>query len=152
MTREQYIESRVYDEHEYIEVEEATIEMLDDDYNFKCLGGPFTYMSAGHVLKDYDPCAFREQVNNYQDRMIRDCYWIEYDDNCWLPEVQKFIDDITDAITNVDPFQVDDPDHHPGWYYYDDMALCQGPFADAEACYNHACLEYPLEPIGPICE
>jgi hypothetical protein len=140
MTREQYIEARVYDEHEYIDIEEATIEMLDDDYNFKSLGGPFTYMSAGHVLKDYDPCAFREQVNNYQDRMIRDCYWIEYDDHCWLPEAQEFIDNISDAIKDVDPFQVTGVEH-PGWYYHDDMAFAQGPFESAEACYDHACLQ-----------
>jgi len=138
MTREQYIESRVYDEHEYIDIEEATIEMLDDDYNFKSLGGPFTYMSAGHVLKDYDPCAFREQVNNYQDRMIRDCYWIEYDDNCWLPEVAKLIAGIKYSIMDVDPFQVTGVEH-PGWYYHDDMAFAQGPFESAEACYDHAC-------------
>lgn len=138
MTREQYIEAKVYDEHEYIDIEEATIEMLDDDYNFKSLGGPFTYMSAGHVLKDYDPCAFREQVNNYQDRMIRDCYWIEYDDNCWLPEAKELIDHITDAIKDVDPFQVTGVEH-PGWYYHDDMAFAQGPFDSAEACYDHAC-------------
>jgi hypothetical protein len=141
MTREQYIESRVYDEHEYIEVEEATIEMLNNSYSFEQVGGPFAHMSAGDVLKDYDPCSFREELNNYQDAMIRDGNWIEYDDNCWLPEVQKFIDDITDAINikYVDPFRVDDPDHHPGWYYYDDMALCQGPFESAKACYDDAC-------------
>jgi hypothetical protein len=139
MTREQYLEDRVYDEHQYIDVEEATIEMLNETYSFQQIGGPFTHMSAGDVLKDYDYTAFREEVNNYQDHMIRDGNWIEYDDNCWLPEVQKFIDSIKDAIKNVDPFDVDDPDHHPGWYYYDDMALCQGPFSSAEACYDHAC-------------
>jgi hypothetical protein len=109
-------------------------------------------MSAGDVLKDYDPCAFREEANNYSDQMVRDGKWIYFHNEFFLYEAQYLIDDITDAIRDVDPFQVDDPDHHPGWYYYDDMALCQGPFADAEACYNHACLEYPLEPVGPICE
>jgi hypothetical protein len=152
MTREQYIESRVYDEHEYIDIEEATIEMLNNSYSFKKVGGPFAYMSAGDVLKDYDPCAFREEANNYSDQMVRDGKWIYFHNEFFLYEAQYLIDDITDAIRDVDPFQVDDPDHHPGWYYYDDMALCQGPFADAEACYNHACLEYPLEPVGPICE
>ena len=138
MTREQYIESRVYDEHEYIEVEEATIEMLNDAYDFHQVGGPFAYMQAGVVLKEYDYVAFRETLNNYQDSMIRDGSWIEYDDNCWLPEVRKFIDDIQDSIKDVDPFQVTGIDH-PGWYYYDDMALSQGPFESAEACYDHAC-------------
>ena len=152
MTREQYIESRVYDEHEYIEVEDATIEVLNDTYDFHPVGGPFAYMQAGVVLKEYDYNAFREECNNYQDAMIRDGSWIEYDDNCWLPEVRQFIDDIQDAIENVDPFEVNDPDHHPGWYYHDDMALCQGPFESAEACYDHACLEYPLKPVGPICK
>ena len=138
MTREQYLEDRVYDEHDYIDVEEATIEMLNETYRFKQIGGPFAYMSAGDVLKDYDYTAFREEVNNYQDHMIRDGNWIEYDDNCWLPIVQKCIDYINDCIKNVDPFQVTGIEH-PGWYYYDDMAMSQGPFADAEACYDHAC-------------
>jgi len=138
MTREEYLELKVYDEHEYIDVEDATIEMLDDDYNFKSLGGPFTYISAGDVLKEYDYTAFRETMNNYQDSMIRDGNWIEYDDNCWLPEVQKFIDDIKEAIKNVDPFQVTGIEH-PGWYYYDDMSMSQGPFNSPEDCYNHAC-------------
>ena len=138
MTREEYLELKVYDEHEYIDVEDATIEMLDDDYNFKSLGGPFTYISAGDVLKEYDYTAFRETMNNYQDSMIRDGDWIEYDDNCWLPEVQKFIDDIKEAIKNVDPFQVTGIEH-PGWYYYDDMSMSQGPFNSPEDCYNHAC-------------
>jgi len=138
MTREEYLELKVYDEHEYIDVEDATIEMLDDDYNFKSLGGPFTYISAGDVLKEYDYTAFRETMNNYQDSMIRDGNWIEYDDNCWLPEVQKFIDDIKEAIKKVDPFQVTGIEH-PGWYYYDDMSMSQGPFNSPEDCYNHAC-------------
>jgi hypothetical protein len=138
MTREQYIEARVYDEHEYIDIEEATIEMLNETYDFYKIGGPFAHMSAGDVLKDYDPCAFRQEVCNYQDHMIRTDMWIEYDDNCWLPEVQKFIDHITDAIRDVDPFQVTGVEH-PGWYYHDDMAFAQGPFESAEACYDHAC-------------
>jgi hypothetical protein len=138
MTREQYIEARVYDEHEYIDIEEATIEMLNDSYSFKQIGGPFAYMSAGDVLKDYDYTAFREEVNNYQDYMIRDGNWIEYDDNCWIPLVQKSIDYINDCIKNVDPFQVTGVEH-PGWYYHDDMAFAQGPFESAEACYDHAC-------------
>ena len=138
MTREQYIESRVYDEHEYIEVEEATIEMLNETYSFKSLGGPFTYMSSGDVLKEYDYAAFRETVNNYQDHMIREGSWIEYDDACWLPEVQEFIDNIKEAIKDVDPFHVTGIEH-PGWYYYDDMAMSQGPFNSPEDCYNNAC-------------
>jgi hypothetical protein len=139
MTREQYLEDRVYDEHDYIDVEEATIEMLNETYSFQSLGGPFTYMSAGVVLKEYDYSAFRETMNNYQDSMIRDGDWIEYDDACWLPHVKEFIDNIKDAIKNVDPFLVDDVEDPFGWYYHDDMALCQGPFSSAEACYNHAC-------------
>jgi hypothetical protein len=146
MTREQYIESKVYDEHEYIEVEEATIEMLNETYSFKSLGGPFTYMSAGDVLKEYDYAAFRETVNNYQDSMIRDGNWIEYDDNCWFPPVQEFIDNIKEAIKDVDPFQVTGIEH-PGWYYYDDMAMERGPFTSAEWCYDHACLQSLLEVI-----
>jgi hypothetical protein len=138
MTREQYLEDRVYDEHEYIDVDEATIEMLNERYDFYKVGGPFTHMSAGDVLKDYDYTAFREEVNNYQDQMIRDGNWIEYEQACWIPVVQKFIDYITDNIKNVDPFQVTGIEH-PGWYYYDDMAMSQGPFDSAEACYNHAC-------------
>jgi hypothetical protein len=139
MTREQYLEDRIYDEHQYIDVEEATIEMLNETYDFYKVGGPFAHMSAGDVLKDYDPCAFREEVNNYQDYMIRADMWIEYDDNCWLPEAKELIDHITDAIKNVDPFQVTGIEH-PGWYYYDDMAMSQGPFESAEACYDHACI------------
>jgi len=64
MTREQYLEERIYDEHDYIDVEEATIKMLNETYSFKQIGGPFTYMSAGDVLKEYDYAAFRETVNN----------------------------------------------------------------------------------------
>ena len=138
MTREQYLEERIYDEHDYIDVEEATIEMLNETYSFKQIGGPFAFMSAGDVLNDYDYAAFREAVNNYQDKMIRDGNWIEYDDNCWIPVVQKFIDYITDNIKDVDPFQVTGIEH-PGWYYYDDMAMSQGPFDSPEDCYNHAC-------------
>lgn len=138
MTREQYIESRVYGEHEYIDVVEATIEMLNNLYSFEQVGGPFANMSAGDLLKDYDLCAFREEVNNYQDAMLRDGNWIEYDEDCWLPEVQKFIDDISDAIKDVDPFKVTGIEQ-PGWYYHDDMAMAQGPFESAEACYDHAC-------------
>jgi hypothetical protein len=138
MTREQYLEERIYDEHDYIDVEEATIEMLNETYSFKQIGGPFTYMSAGDVLKEYDYTAFREEVNNYQDHMIRNGNWIEFDQACWLPEAQKLIDYVKDAIKNVDPFQVTGIEH-PGWYYYDDMAMSQGPFDSAEACYNHAC-------------
>jgi hypothetical protein len=138
MRREQYLEERIYDEHDYIDVEEATIEMLDETYSFKQIGGPFAYMSAGIVLKEYDYTAFRETMNNYQDQMIRDGNWIEYDDNCWIPVVQKFIDYITSCIKDVDPFQVTGVEH-PGWYYHDDMAMAQGPFDSAEDCYNHAC-------------
>lgn len=138
MTREEYIESRVYDEHEYIDVEEATIEMLNDTYSFQSLGGPFTHMSAGDVLKEYDYAAFRETLNNYQDHMIRDGNWVEYDDNCWLPEVSKFIDNIKEAIKDVDPFYVEHG-KFSGWHYYDDMAMIQGPFNTPEDCYNHAC-------------
>ena len=138
MTREQYLEERIYDEHEYIDVEEATIEMLNETYSFKQIGGPFTYMSAGDVLKDYDYTAFREEVNNYQDHMIRDGNWIEFNQACWLPEAQKLIDYVTDALKNVDPFQVTGIEH-PGWYYYDDMSMSQGPFDSPEDCYNHAC-------------
>lgn len=138
MTREQYLEERIYDEHDYIDVEEATIEMLNETYSFKQIGGPFTHMSAGDVLKEYDYAAFRETMNNYQDQMIRDGNWIEYDQACWIPVVQKFINYIKDCIKNVDPFQVTGIEH-PGWYYYDDMSMSQGPFDSAEACYNHAC-------------
>jgi hypothetical protein len=138
MTREQYLEDRIYDEHQYIDVEEATIEMLNETYDFYKVGGPFTHMSAGDILKDYDYTAFREDVNNYQDYMIRNDMWIEYADHCWLPEAKELIDHITDAIKNVDPFQVTGIEH-PGWYYYDDMAMSQGPFESAEACYDHAC-------------
>ena len=140
MTREQFLEDTVYDEHDYIDVEQATIEMLNETYSFQSLGGPFTYMSAGVVLKEYDYTAFRETMNNYQDSMIRDGSWIEYDDACWLPHVKEFIDNIKDAIKNVDPFQVTGVEH-PGWYYYDDMSMSQGPFTSAEWCYGHACLQ-----------
>jgi hypothetical protein len=138
MTREQYLEERIHDEHEYIEVEEATIEMLNETYSFKQIGGPFTNMSAGVVLKEYDYAAFREEFNNYQDQMIRDGNWIEYNQACWLPEVQKLIDYINDSIKNVDPFYVED-DQYRGWHYYDDMSISQGPFNSPEDCYNHAC-------------
>lgn len=142
MTREEYLESVIYDEHEYIEVEDATIEMLNEAYSFKSLGGPFTYMNAGVVLKEYDYTAFRETMNNYQDSMIRNGNWIEYDNNCWFAGVEVFIENIKDAIKNVDPFQVED-----SWYYYDEapagtsMELSQGPFDSPEDCYNHACLQ-----------
>ena len=118
--------------------------MLNETYSFKSLGGPFTYMNAGVVLKEYDYTAFRETMNNYQDQMIRDSNWIEYDDACWFAGVEVFIKNIKEAIKNVDPFQVTGIEH-PGWYYYDEapagtsMALSQGPFNSAEDCYNHAC-------------
>jgi len=70
--------------------------------------------------------------------MIRDGNWIEYDDACWLPEAKKLIDYVTDTIKNVDPFHVVGI-FSDGWYYYDDMAMSQGPFNSPEACYNHAC-------------
>jgi len=138
MRREQYILDRVYDENDSIEIEEATIEMLNQTYNLSQVGGPFTYMLAGVVLKEYDDAAFREEANNYQDAMIRDGSWIEYGQACWLPEAKKLIDYITSSIKDVDPFQVTGVEH-PGWYYHDDMAMAQGPFDSAEACYNHAC-------------
>jgi len=138
MTREEYIESRVYDEHEYIDVEEATKEWLDNIYSFKCVGGPFQFMSPSDVLFNYDNTSFREELNNYVDIMVRSYDWIEYDDNYWLPEAQKLIDDISDAIKDVDPFLVEDGEHR-GWYYYDDMAMDRGPFTSPEDCYDHAC-------------
>ena len=138
MTIEEYLESKVYDEHEYIDVEDATIEMLNETYSFKSLGGPFTYMNAGVVLKEYDYTAFRETMNNYQDSMIRNGNWIEYDNNCWFAGVEVFIENIKDAIKNVDPFHVVGI-FSDGWYYYDDMAMSQGPFNSPEDCYNHAC-------------
>ena len=138
MTREQYLEDRVYDEHEYIDVDEATIEMLNERYDFYKVGGPFTHMSAGDVLKEYDYTAFREEVNNYQDQMIRDGNWIEFNQACWLPEAQELIDYINDSIKDVDPIYTKCGEHF-GWYYVDDMAMWQGPFNSPEDCYNHAC-------------
>jgi hypothetical protein len=138
MRREQYILDRVYDEHDSIEIEEATIEMLNQTYNFSPLGGPFTYMLAGVVLKEYDDAAFREEVNNYQDAMIRDGSWIEYGQACWLPEAKKLIDYITSSIKDVDPIECTGIEH-PGFYYFDSESISQGPFESAEACYNHAC-------------
>ena len=138
MTREQYIESRVYDEHEYIDVEEATMQWLDELYSFKCVGGPFQFMSPSDVLLNYDSAAFTEELNNYVDIMVRSGDWIEYDDNLWLPEVKKLIDEITSSIKNVDPFHCAGI-FSDGWYYYDDMAMSQGPFNSPEDCYNHAC-------------
>ena len=53
MTREQYIEVRVYDEHLSIEIEDATKEMLSDTYSLHCVGGPFKYLPAGDVLFEH---------------------------------------------------------------------------------------------------
>ena len=138
MRREQYILDRVYDENDSIEIEEATIEMLNQTYNLSQVGGPFTYMLAGVVLKEYDDAAFREEVNNYQDAMIRDGSWIEYGQACWLPEAKKLIDYITSSIKDVDPIECTGIEH-PGFYYFDSKAIYQGPYESAEACYDHAC-------------
>ena len=138
MRREQYILDRVYDENDSIEIEEATIEMLNQTYNLSQVGGPFTYMLAGVVLKEYDDAAFREEANNYQDAMIRDGSWIEYGQACWLPEAKKLIDYITSSIKDVDPIECTLIEH-PGFYYFDSKSISQGPFESAEACYNHAC-------------
>ena len=138
MTREQYIEVRVYDEHYSIELEDATKEMLSDTYSLHCVGGPFKYLPAGDVLFDYDYTAFREECNNFADRMIRNGDWIYYDDNYWRSEAQKFIDEITSSIKDVDPIECTGIEH-PGFYYFDSESISQGPFESAEACYNHAC-------------
>ena len=138
MTREQYIEVRVYDEHDSIELEDATKEMLSDTYSLDCVGGPFKYLPAGDVLFDYDYTAFREECNNFADRMIRNGDWIYYDDNYWGSEVSKFIVEIISSIKDVDPIECTGIEH-PGFYYFDSKAIYQGPYESAEACYDHAC-------------
>ena len=138
MTRKQYIEVRVYDEHYSIELEDATKEMLSDTYSLDCVGGPFKYLPAGDVLFDYDYTAFREECNNFADRMVRNGDWIYYDDNYWGSEAQKFIDEITSSIKDVDPIECTGIEH-PGFYYFDSKAIYQGPYESAEACYDHAC-------------
>lgn len=138
MTQSEYIKLKVYDNYTYIDVEEETKEMLNNNYDFTSVGGPFRYMMAGDVLEDCDLTAFRQEVLNYRDYMVRDRNWIEWDDAFWLPEVQKFIDEIAESIKDVDPFEATGVDH-PGWYYYDEKAFAQGPFPSPEACYNHAC-------------
>jgi len=138
MTREQYLEVRVHDEHLSIEIEDATKEMLSDTYSLHCVGGPFKYLPAGDVLFDYDYTAFREECNNFADRMIRNGDWIYYDDNYWGSEAQKFIDEITSSIKDVDPIECTGIEH-PGFYYFDSKAISQGPYESAEACYDHAC-------------
>ena len=138
MTREQYIEVRVHDEHLSIEIEDATKEMLSDTYSLHCVGGPFKYLPAGDVLFDYDYTAFREECNNFADRMITNGDWVYYDDNYWGSEVQKFIDEITSSIKDVDPIECTGIEY-PGFYYFDSKAISQGPYESAEACYDHAC-------------
>jgi hypothetical protein len=139
MKREHYIESRVYDEYEYIDIEDATKKMLSDTYSFHCVGGPFKYLSAGDVLFDYNHVAFREECNNFADHMVRNGDWIYYDNEYWPSDAQKLIDEITERIKDVDPFECTGIEH-PGWYYYDSRVFEQGPFESAEACYDHACM------------
>jgi hypothetical protein len=137
MTREQYIEEKLGEEFTAIDTEEETKDMLDETYSFKKLGGPFQYMSAGEVLAHYDHTSFREELNNYIDFKVRDGDWIEYQQGLWPRDAYSAISSYNEALEHCDPFHVADGEH-PGWYYYDDMALIQGPFVEPYDCYEYA--------------
>lgn len=137
MTREQYITEKLGDEFTQIDVEEETRDMLDQAYSFSRIGGPFHYLSAGDVLERYDYYAFREELNNYIDRMVKAGEWIEYQQAFWPSTSNEAILFYQDALKHCDPFHVEDGEH-PGWYYYDDMASMQGPFCDPYDCYEYA--------------
>lgn len=137
MTREQYIVEKLTEELTPINVEDETKNMLDQVYDFRCVGGPFQYLYAGDVLEHYDHCAFREEVNNYIDAKLRDGSWIEYEGGYWSSDAKYIIRDHQEAIKNCDPFYVGEGEHR-GWFYHDEEAFAQGPFCDPYDCYEHA--------------
>jgi hypothetical protein len=141
MKIDDYIIDKLNEEFESIDIEEATKDMLDESYPFINLGGPFTYMSAGHVLEHYDHSAFREEVNNYTDLMVRDGLWYEFQNNYWGKSAERVADEYRLALQHCDPFQVTGVEH-PGWYYYDKMSFSHGPFNAPDECYDHALDQY----------
>lgn len=141
MKIDEYIADKLNEEFESINIEEATKDMLDECHSFADVGGPFTHMSAGHVLEHYDHCAFRQEVNNYVDLMVSDKHWFEFHGAYYGRSAERVVDEYRLALQHCDPFQVTGVEH-PGWYYYDKMSFSQGPFNSPSDCYDHAIDQY----------
>jgi hypothetical protein len=136
MTHKEYILTKLEEEFRQLDVDEETKEMLDECYPFSCVGGPFTYLSAGDVLYKMHGQSFRDEMIMLIDRMVKDKRWFEFHNTYWDIEAKAAAESYAAAIACCDPFCVSDGDH-PGWYYYDEEAFAQGPFCDPYDCYEH---------------
>jgi hypothetical protein len=142
MTREQYAEGKIYEEFTPIDTWEATIEHLNDDYSFSCVGGPFVELSPGDMLSKYDYDGFQDYRRRYVERMILEKKWAYVGGDVYDIEAKWSYDGILNQVKDCDPYHISGTDSEDGWYYYDDKAFCCGPFGTEADAYDNAVQQY----------
>jgi len=84
-------------------VTERFEEMLNEVYDFSCVGGPFAHMSPAKVLEEMDPTDYRIGLVEHMDYMeesgevirIGPCYY-------WPDDVEEALDELEDEQEEED--------------------------------------------------
>jgi hypothetical protein len=97
------------------DAEKQFITHLEETYSFQQVGGPFQFMSPATVLKEIDPVAYDQDMNDwldYQDELVEEneTYWRkeDYTEACNIhdDEMKEYIEylqeQIIDHIESVD--------------------------------------------------
>lgn len=78
-------------------------QVLDENYSFENVGGPFGHMVPSQVLKEMDPTAYRCGVNDYMDG--EETYEIK-GDTYWIKDVEaardEFIEELETELSGLE--------------------------------------------------
>ena len=83
------------------EAEESYDDMLNDCYNFSCVGGLFENMLPSHVLESVDPIAYRCGFDDYVDSLRSDMLYDHTDlgDDEYYPD--DLVEEAQDYMSDV---------------------------------------------------
>jgi len=118
-------------------------QMLDEVYDFKSVGGPFTYMVPSQVLKEMDPTAYRCGVNDYMDG--EDTYEIDCDtydkeevEDARGNYIGALEDELADLQYELDQVEVEDSGDRSLTEYEDERDRLQDQINTVEERINEA--------------
>ncbi len=74
-----YLRECLYDSAEPIDIEQVFDDFLDEIYDFKSVGLPFSHFNPSDVLKQFSPTTYRTMRNDY----VNEKDFIEYDGEHW---------------------------------------------------------------------
>jgi hypothetical protein len=79
------------DTHEYLD------EIIDANYNFDLVGGPFAYMLPSQVFREMDPIGYKEALLEQRNFLLEEGEAVEVgEDLYWKSDIEDLLGELED--------------------------------------------------------